>query len=489
VNHEGHEAHEEDQVTKIFLLLCVLSFVLFVPFVVHVVFVSLGAQAQDRVNIPYADAKPVFDALRADLLPPEFRDKTAAEREGAWPEWITRRDADIRARVAAGDEDSIVNFLLYGTTFTSKARPTEREVAELVTSRAEALKWLRPRIDDFVAGLASPGPNERLQFARDVVRRHGGIDPATAAGRIEAQRYLEERAVAMSASGALRTRTLLDASGTELSDRLTLFRERGLSSDTSIFIDYGIDATLDAIKRQRLIGAGAVRRVAVVGPGLDFSDKLDGYDFYPPQTIQPFAVIDSLMRLGLAARSDLQVTAFDLSPRILQHLDAARTRARMGRSYPLVLPRNLDQSWSAPLVTYWQRVGDRIGEKGPVSAAPPNAGRADVRSVLVRPSVMLSTSTRDLNVVLQRPDPLPAVEQFDLVIATNILLYYDVFEQSLAGVNIARMLKPGGLLLTNNRIFEIPSTPLTGIGFTDVTYIVLPGIGNTGDRIIWYQKQ
>ena len=24
---------------------------------------------------------------------------------------------------------------------------------------------------------------------------------------------------------------------------------------------------------------------------------------------------------------------------------------------------------------------------------------------------------------------------------------------------------------------------------TDVTYIVLPGIGDTGDRIIWYRRQ
>jgi hypothetical protein len=112
-----------------------------------------------------------------------------------------------------------------------------------------------------------------------------------------------------------------------------------------------------------------------------------------------------------------------------------------------------------------------------------------VRSVLVRPSAVLSTMPRDLNIVLGRLEPLPAREQFDIVVATNILLYYDVFEQSLAGVNIAKMLRPGGLLLTNNRIFELPTTPLSGVGYTDVTYIRLPGIGDTGDRIIWYQRQ
>jgi hypothetical protein len=229
--------------------------------------------------------------------------------------------------------------------------------------------------------------------------------------------------------------------------------------------------------------------VAIVGPGLDFSDKLDGYDFYPPQTIQPFAVVDSLTRLGLASRSGVQVTAFDLSARILQHVQAARMRARNGQSYPLVLPRNLDQSWSAPLVSYWQRAGDRIGARAPSPAPPANAGRAQVRRILVRPATVLSITTQDLNIVVQHPDPLPPGEQFDLMIATNILLYYDVFEQSLAGINIAKMLRPGGLLLTNNRIFELPSTPLSGIDFTDVNYISIPGhlvsedcqLGSTAD--------
>lgn len=451
------------------------------------VFVSF-VLAQDREYIPYGDVVPIFDALRPDLVPSEFRGKSPGEREAMWPDWVARRDAGIRARVTAGDEDSIVNFLLYGTTFTRRARPTDRQIADLVTRPADAMMWLRARIDDFVAGMAAPGGNERLQFARAVVARHG-IDPATAAGVMEAKRYLEQRALEMSASGALRTRALLDASSTDPSNRITLFRDRGLSSDTSIFIDYGIDATLEAIKGQQQLVAASVRRVAIIGPGLDFSDKLDGYDFYPPQTIQPFAVIDSLMRLGLASPGGVQVTAFDLSPRILEHLDAARVRASSGRGYRVVLPRNLDQTWSAPLIRYWQRFGDQIGEKEPPVAPPANAGRADVRSILVRPSVVLSTTTRDLNIVLQRPQPLPADERFDVVIATNILLYYDVFEQSLAGVNLARLLRPGGFLLTNDRIFELPTTPLTGVGFTDVSYIMLPGIGNTGARIIWYQRQ
>jgi len=49
-----------------------------------------------------------------------------------------------------------------------------------------------------------------------------------------------------------------------------------------------------------LLKPGGVHRLAIVGPGLDFVNKKFGADFYPPQTTQPFAVIDSLVRLRLA---------------------------------------------------------------------------------------------------------------------------------------------------------------------------------------------
>jgi hypothetical protein len=256
-----------------------------------------------------------------------------------------------------------------------------------------------------------------------------------------------------------------------------------------VFIDFGIEQALDAMKAAGALRAGSVRRAALVGPGLDFVDKLDGYDFYPEQTIQAFALVDTLLRLELADSANLMVSAFDVSPRIVQHLDDARTRGRAGSRYSVVLPRNTDRPWSAELVEYWQRFGNWIGEtldKPP--AAPASAGRVEVRAVSIRPDIVLAVTPVDLNIVTERLEESGGAP-FDLIVATNILLYYDVFEQSLAAGNIAKMLKPGGILLTNNRIFELPGSPLGGVGFTDVVYMSLPGIGDTGDRIVWYQKQ
>ncbi len=453
--------------------------------------VMTAAQGAAVTNIPYSDARFVLDALREDLWPEALRGRTSAQLQAAWPQWVLERDTVVRARVARGDEDSIAFLLLFGTSFTKAPRATARELSALVARPAEALASLRARIDDFVQGLASPGANERLQFAREVVV-HAGLDPSGAAGAEQARRYLEERILAIGQAGADQLSTMLNEPGATS----TIFRERGLSSDTTVTIDFGLERTLEALRIDGVSREGSIRRVAIVGPGLDFVNKQHGYDFYPQQTIQPFAVIDSLLRYGLASADQLHVVALDVSPRVVAHLEAARRRATAGTPYALVLPRPLDPAWAPPLVEYWNRLGNWIEQKTPsgpggkpqTPVPPPSAGRVEVRSVQVRPDVVLATAPRDLNVVLQRIVPGAEDQRFDLLIATNVLLYYDVFEQSLAAVNVAAMLRPGGLFLTNTRIVELPGTPLSAVGHTDVIYTSLPGAGDTGDRIMWYQK-
>ena len=442
--------------------------------------------------IPYADAKPILDVLQPQLWPAELRGKAPAALEALWPDWVAREDAAIRERVQAGDEDSIINLLLFGTTFTRQPRATERELAGVLVRQRDTgasvfvpSPLLKGRIDDFMAALASPAGNERIQFARRIIDRKS-LSPATAEGTTRLRRYLEDRAAVV--GSAVHASTLLDPNA-PLVDQVTIFRDRGLSSDTSISIDFGIEKALEAVMSEGLLEPAAVGRVAIVGPGLDFTDKQEGHDFYPQQTIQPFAVIDSLIRHGLAPSAGVHVTAFDLSPRVIEHLESARARAREGRAYTLVLPRELDRSWTPELTTYWQRFGDRIGKETRALAPPPGAGRVTVRSVVVAPPIVLSVVPRDLNVVVQRLEPLPAAEQFDLILATNILLYYDVFEQSLAIANVATMLRPGGVFLTNDRIFELPASPVRSAGFRDVTYMSGTGAnGAKGDRIAWYQK-
>jgi hypothetical protein len=44
---------------------------------------------QGREYISFEDVAPIFDVLRPDLVPAEFRGKTSSEREALWPAWVT----------------------------------------------------------------------------------------------------------------------------------------------------------------------------------------------------------------------------------------------------------------------------------------------------------------------------------------------------------------------------------------------------------------
>ena len=67
-------------------------------------------------------------------------------------------------------------------------------------------------------------------------------------------------------------------------------------------------------------------RVAVIGPGLNFIDKdeASAFDYYPLQSLQPFALLDSLLQLSLARAAAL--TVFDISARLCWNTSSARYR-------------------------------------------------------------------------------------------------------------------------------------------------------------------
>lgn len=95
----------------------------------------------------------------------------------------------------------------------------------------------------------------------------------------------------------------------------------------------------------------------------------------------------------------------------------------------------------------------------------------------------MSIAPRDLNIVLERLEPLAAGEQFDLIVATNVLLYYDVFEQVLALVNLGKMLRPGGVFLSNTPV--PPMAPMTlSDRYSSVSYNA-----RQRDYVFRYQRQ
>jgi hypothetical protein len=70
-------------------------------------------------------------------------------------------------------------------------------------------------------------------------------------------------------------------------------------------------------------------------------------------------------------------------------------------------------------------------------------------------------------------------------VATNVLVYYDVFEQAVAMANISAMLRPGGLLLTNTSLPQLPASTLRAVGDSSTAYSDRAG---DGDHVVWYRK-
>lgn len=343
----------------------------------------------------------------------------------------------------------MVNLLLFGTAFTAQPRMTMENLG--AESRAGLL---RARLDDLLKGLANPGTNERLVFLRTLL-----------AGKDAGPFILENL------QRVLKEKIEINGRIAEQDSSANAFSSRGVSLDTTILPNYAIDAALRDLKTRGLLRS--VAKVAIVGPGLDFIDKESGFDYYPLQTLQPFAVHDSLRRLGLATNP--RITILDISPRVLSHVASLRTRA----DYTIQLPRNGTSQWAPAALEYWRTFGPKAVEPLP---APGTLRNVETRAVRFPMPVIDAT---DLNIVSQQLSLKPA-EKFDLVVATNILVYYDPFEQALALANVAAMLKTGGFLLTNDQLPEVSSVPMRLINRTSVTYSEQP---RTGDTVFWYQRQ
>jgi SAM-dependent methyltransferase len=430
---------------------------------------------EHRSIVSFETAKPLLDA-HAGELPPELKEPN----EGKWKAWAQHEDNVVRTRLEQGALDSMINLLLFGTSFTTQPR--------IITMNDFGDPVVQARVTDLLEALRKPGNNDRIIFLRSLLRSRG-VEPDNSAGYDKTKNFvLENLRRVVQEQNTIRKQ--VDQAEREsnqetgLSERSRVFRDRGISVDTTILSSFGIDGALRDMAERAVLQKGSITRLAVIGPGLDFTDKGFGYDFYPLQTLQPFAVYDSLVRLGLAERGKIEITAFDISHEVLEHLRRTRERAKRGENYVVQLPREY-WPFAPEAVQYWRSFGSEIG--APVAPIRPPAALTglETRAVAIRPEVVLSCKPVDLNIVLEEFDR-SATRPFDLIVATNVFVYYDTFEQALALRNIATLLKPGGFFLTNDWLPHVPQIPMRSVGYTAVRY---GESGDWGDNVFWWQRQ
>jgi hypothetical protein len=400
----------------------------------------------------------------------------------AWDHWIREQDAEVRARIDRGVEDSISNLILYGTSYTNLPRLENPESA--VTRDGEISEAARARVDALVLAVGAAAPKERIRIVRDFLKRRGVVGegvPRFLTGNL--QRLAEEQ-------GAYRKK-LEEAESShdtdqKLSTRGTLYQARGLSADTSLLVNYALEDTLRALAAKGVLREGSIRRVAVIGPGLDFTNKHSGYDFYPLQTIQPFAVMETVLRLKLGKPDEVEVVTMDLNPGVNAHIAKLARDAGQNRAYTVQLPRDEAGDWPQPAVAYWEHFGEIIGAPAKPLSVPQALGGVTLRAVAIAPRFASRVTPLDLNVVAQCVEPSERGQGFDLVIATNILVYYDRFQQALAMASIARMMNPGGIFLAND---ALSAHHVQSLEYLDRHTVAFATRGPYGDNVLAYRRR
>ena len=250
-------------------------------------------------------------------FPPELKNADEVQ----WLAWARRQDSSIRARLQQGDLDSMVNLLFYGTSFTKQPRISMQGEGIAAASRAGVL---RARVDDLVAGLGSPGDNERLVFLRRFVRSQG-LDPEAPDG----PRNLAYSSSRISSGWFRRGRSWRSAPRMPSPSLPQTTRRRSWTArrcsaiagyrSTPAFSPTSPSNRPCVISKQRgVLREGQVARVAVIGPGLDFIDKNEAsaYDYYPAadsatvclvRFARPAAAGESQRGIDVDLRHQLQV--------------------------------------------------------------------------------------------------------------------------------------------------------------------------------------
>jgi hypothetical protein len=365
-----------------------------------------------------------------------------------WPDWVQKHDHEIRLRLVRGEEDTLTNFLRFGLNFTQQPSISNRQLVDYdkdTNVRETAAK----RVDDLASAMALPGENERIAHMRAFVEAEGfSLQSTESASKLKG--YLLANLLRM------RDEFVQYLNQPQGANPFEIFKDRGISLDTNLWPDFLIDVHFRHLMEAGLLKPGSVKRVAIVGPGLDFTNKEDGSDYYPPQTNQPFAVLDSLFRLGLADPKTVELYTLDISPEVTEHVRHARQQAMAGVPYVLQLPWKaaapLSPEYRGHFIQYWQTLGSSLGETvAPIVVPGAIASATQTKAVKIRPEIVRRIQAVDLDVVCQRLE-MPADKKFDLVIGTNVFLYYGAFDQMLLRSNIALMLKPGGFLLSNDKL-------------------------------------
>ncbi|MBV9084201.1 MAG: class I SAM-dependent methyltransferase [Acidobacteriaceae bacterium] len=335
-------------------------------------------------------------------------------RRESFPELVRSINRETARRERDGEFDHLIAYVLQSNQFTGERSLEPALSAKSFAQTGEIPEAVRIRLEQFLRALSNPGRNPRLlYFAQLLPSRDRNL------------RFL---------SGEY-CRTMRFLYRKEFLSQDRLYESRGHSTDTQVAGNYAVWNALAVLKATA--PGTRIERVLIIGPGLDFAPRTDLVDAVPPQSFQPYLTADAVLTLGLSGLQDLDLECVDINDRPIRFINSFPSGPRLLYLY------------SEPGTQEYNRYFDAIGAGIGTAATGPNRihlpARFLTRTISVDGAVARAVHAEAMNVITQRLG-----RTYDLVIATNVLLYFSSLELPLALTNIAAMLRPGGYFIHND---------------------------------------
>ena len=390
------------------------------------------------------------------------------ERFEAYIASVNRKTAE---RELQGEYDHLIHFFLQSESFTSHPKLEPALSAHEFFNNlndSEKSKYLahgsdysppkermpnsaRARMNDFIRAVRKESKDRRLAYFKAWLNKT--TDPTAPLDQQLYAQYARAMKFLYRKEFASRTVAQKDSAAFIAS----LYQERGHSTDTQIEANFAVYIALASLKAQS--PSTRIKKVLIVGPGLDFAPRTDLIDLFGPQSYQPFAVADALLKLELSDTASLRIHCVDINERVIDYLK----NLSKDQSTSLSLISGIADSNAHPLTNeykeYFLAFGSKIGKWSAMTVPPAFAGHLS-KSVAVSSTIAGSISADKLNIITERYEPSPG---YELVIVTNVFPYFNASELLFALTNISTMMAEGGYLI-HNELQTVPSSFVTKLG-------------------------
>ena len=318
-------------------------------------------------------------------------------------------------RKREGEFDHLIAYALQSNQFTKEPRIEPALSAKVYAQSATIPTEVQRRLQQFLQSLSNPADNPRLKYFAQLVPAHN-----------RSLEFLEGEY----------SRVMKFLYAKEFLQQTHAYETRGYSTDTQVAVNFTV---WNALSLLRAMNPGLrIRRVLIIGPGMDLAPRTELIDAVPPQSFQPYLTADALLSLELSALSDLEIDCVDISRRVVDLINSFSGGKRLLQLYS---PRGTKE-----YNRYFELLGREIGKPSQddtLSSALPRDFL--IRFLSVKPRVAQAVHATELNISTQR-----LLQTYDLAIATNVLLYFEPAELALALGSTAAMLRTGGYLIHND---------------------------------------